>query len=54
MEFVSLRELSKYPKVTFDKLGADGKAVITNNRLPNFSRHTSKLPYQEPVLMGMG
>jgi PHD/YefM family antitoxin component YafN of YafNO toxin-antitoxin module len=34
MEFVSVRELSKSPKDTFDKLGADGKAVITNNGRP--------------------
>jgi PHD/YefM family antitoxin component YafN of YafNO toxin-antitoxin module len=34
MEFVSVRELSKSPKDTFDKLGADGKAVITNNGQP--------------------
>ncbi|MDR1149891.1 MAG: hypothetical protein LBK66_14810, partial [Spirochaetaceae bacterium] len=34
MEFVSVRELSKSPKGTFDRLGADGKAVITNNGQP--------------------
>jgi PHD/YefM family antitoxin component YafN of YafNO toxin-antitoxin module len=34
MEFVSVRELSKSPKDTFDRLGADGKAVITNNGQP--------------------
>jgi PHD/YefM family antitoxin component YafN of YafNO toxin-antitoxin module len=34
MEFVSVRELSKSPKAAFDKLGTDGKAVITNNGQP--------------------
>ena len=34
MEFVSVRELSKSPKVAFDKLTSDGKAVITNNGQP--------------------
>jgi PHD/YefM family antitoxin component YafN of YafNO toxin-antitoxin module len=34
MEFVSVRELSKSPKLAFDKLAADGKAVITNNGQP--------------------
>ena len=34
MEFVSVRELSKSPKDAFEKLAADGKAVITNNGLP--------------------
>jgi predicted Zn-dependent protease len=53
MEFVLLRELSKSPKAAFDKLGSDGKAVIPNNGRPNFLRHTSKLPYQDPAVMGM-
>jgi PHD/YefM family antitoxin component YafN of YafNO toxin-antitoxin module len=34
MEFLSVRELSKSPKFAFDKLSADGKAVITNNGRP--------------------
>jgi PHD/YefM family antitoxin component YafN of YafNO toxin-antitoxin module len=34
MEFVSVRELCKSPKAAFDKLTADGKAVITNNGRP--------------------
>jgi PHD/YefM family antitoxin component YafN of YafNO toxin-antitoxin module len=34
MEFVSVRELSKSPKLAFDKLTTDGKAVITNNGQP--------------------
>jgi PHD/YefM family antitoxin component YafN of YafNO toxin-antitoxin module len=34
MEFVSVRELSKSPKAAFDRLTADGKAVITNNGQP--------------------
>jgi hypothetical protein len=34
MEFLSVRELSKSPKFAFDKLSADGKAVITNNGQP--------------------
>lgn len=34
MEFVSVRELSKSPKVAFEKLTTDGKAVITNNGQP--------------------
>jgi PHD/YefM family antitoxin component YafN of YafNO toxin-antitoxin module len=34
MEFLSVRELSKSPKTAFDKLTADGKAVITNNGQP--------------------
>ena len=34
MEFISVRELSKSPKIAFDKLAADGKAVITNNGQP--------------------
>jgi PHD/YefM family antitoxin component YafN of YafNO toxin-antitoxin module len=34
MEFVSVRELSKSPKAAFDRLAADGKAVITNNGQP--------------------
>ncbi|MDR2588301.1 MAG: hypothetical protein LBC67_02635 [Spirochaetales bacterium] len=34
MEFLSVRELSKSPKIAFDKLTADGKAVITNNGRP--------------------
>jgi PHD/YefM family antitoxin component YafN of YafNO toxin-antitoxin module len=34
MEFVSVRELSKSPKLVFDKLTTDGKAVITNNGQP--------------------
>jgi hypothetical protein len=34
MEFVSVRELSESPKVAFEKLTTDGKAVITNNGQP--------------------
>ena len=34
MEFVSVRELSKSPKVAFEKLTTAGKAVITNNGQP--------------------
>jgi hypothetical protein len=34
MEFISVRELSRSPKVAFAKLAADGKAVITSNGLP--------------------
>jgi hypothetical protein len=34
MEFVSVRELSKSPKLAFEKLITDGKAVITNNGQP--------------------
>ncbi|MDR1901466.1 MAG: hypothetical protein LBQ88_04180, partial [Treponema sp.] len=34
MEFLSVRELSKSPKVALDKLLTDGKAVITNNGKP--------------------
>jgi hypothetical protein len=34
MEFLSVRDLSKSPKFAFDKLAADGKAVITNNGRP--------------------
>lgn len=34
MEFVSIQELSESPKAAFDKLAADGKAVITNNGQP--------------------
>jgi PHD/YefM family antitoxin component YafN of YafNO toxin-antitoxin module len=34
MEFVSVRELSKSPKLAFEKLTTDGKAVITNNGQP--------------------
>jgi hypothetical protein len=34
MEFLSIRELSKSPKIAFDKLVTDGKAVITNNGQP--------------------
>jgi len=34
MEFVSVRELGKSPKSTFDRLARDGKAVITNNGQP--------------------
>jgi hypothetical protein len=34
MEFLSIRDLSKSPKLAFDKLAADGKAVITNNGRP--------------------
>ncbi|MDR3114964.1 MAG: type II toxin-antitoxin system Phd/YefM family antitoxin [Treponema sp.] len=34
MEFVSIRELSKSPQAAFDRLTADGKAVITNNGQP--------------------
>ena len=34
MEFVSVRELSKSPKIAFDKLTTEGKAVITNNGQP--------------------
>jgi hypothetical protein len=34
MEFVSIRELTKFPKAAFDKLTTDGKAVITNNGQP--------------------
>jgi hypothetical protein len=34
MEFVSVRELSKSPKLALDKLDLAGKAVITNNGQP--------------------
>jgi hypothetical protein len=34
MEFLSVRDLSKSPKFAFDKLAADGKAVIINNGQP--------------------
>jgi hypothetical protein len=34
MEFLSIRDLSKSPKLTFDRLATDGKAVITNNGQP--------------------
>jgi hypothetical protein len=34
MEFLSVRELSKSPKLALDKLMTDGKAVITNNGKP--------------------
>jgi hypothetical protein len=34
MEFLSVRELSKSPKLALDKLMIDGKAVITNNGKP--------------------
>jgi hypothetical protein len=34
MQFLSVRDLSKSPKLAFDRLEADGKAVITNNGQP--------------------
>jgi len=34
MQFVSVRELSKSPKLALAKLSADGKAVVTNNGQP--------------------
>jgi hypothetical protein len=34
MEFLSVRDLSKSPKLAFNKLAMDGKAVITNNGQP--------------------
>jgi hypothetical protein len=34
MEFLSVRDLSKSPKLAFDRLATDGKAVITNNGRP--------------------
>jgi hypothetical protein len=34
MEFMTVRELSKSPKDTLNKLSKDGKAVLTNNGKP--------------------
>ncbi|MCL2479336.1 MAG: hypothetical protein FWF22_07535 [Treponema sp.] len=34
MEFMTVRELSKSPKNTLDRLSKDGKAVLTNNGKP--------------------
>jgi hypothetical protein len=34
MEFLSVRDLSKSPKLAFDRLETDGKAVVTNNGQP--------------------
>jgi len=34
MQFVSVRELSKSPKLALAKLSANGKAVVTNNGQP--------------------
>jgi len=34
MEFMTVRELSKSPKDTLNRLSKDGKAVLTNNGKP--------------------
>jgi Tat protein secretion system quality control protein TatD with DNase activity len=34
MQFLSIREFSKAPKVALSKLASDGKAVLTNNGKP--------------------
>jgi hypothetical protein len=34
MEFISVRDLSKSPKLAFDRLAMDGKAVITKKGQP--------------------
>ena len=34
MQFLSIREFSKAPKVALSKLAKDGKAVLTNNGKP--------------------